>query len=183
MRDYERKILLRETEELSKTLDRDTAFGASLGRVGQLLRALMRLLGGEDAASLPPMTSIPASPAPTPSGSTLTTPHLQSHIINSLELTENESGEGGEEDDEESADARDTQLAAAEWALERECELARLQMENNLLKHLWAEHEGVVKAAELPPLPSLVKVPPRAKKVLGGKEIGPFGMFKKFLDT
>ncbi|KAJ3551535.1 hypothetical protein NM688_g4644 [Phlebia brevispora] len=32
MREYERKILARETEELSKQLDRDTAFSASLGR-------------------------------------------------------------------------------------------------------------------------------------------------------
>ena len=92
-----------------------------------------------------------------------------------------------EEDEEEPVDEREAQLAAGEWALERECELARLELENGMLTQLVAEHEGVVSATsgaevrELPRLSTLPKLPARLKKrQLGGKDIGPFGMYKKY---
>ena len=175
MRDYERKILLRETEQLSKTLDRDTSLSASLHRLSQLLRAVMRSLHGEDPDSMP--TPSPNPPLP----DTPTALQPQHHIINSLEI------DAEEEDEEEPVDEREAQLAAAEWALERECELARLELENRMLTQLVAEHEGVVSATsgaevrELPRLSALPKLPARLKKrQLGGKDIGPFGMFKKY---
>ncbi|KAF7791408.1 hypothetical protein EIP86_002424 [Pleurotus ostreatoroseus] len=209
MREYERKILLRETEELSKQLDRDTAFSTSLGRVGRLLRALMRMIGGEDSLSMPPTTMTPSENG-VASTSSLLLPHQ--HIINALELEqehESESYPDHEAETETDATAesssqapsegaesrvvawqqaqdRETQLAAAEWALERECELARLELENRLLRQLVAEHEGVVTATSgsgVPKeLPTLPRLPARARKgQLGGKDVGPFGMYKSGL--
>ena len=95
MREYERKLLLRETEELSRSLDQSTALSSSLGRMGELLRVLMRTLGGEDAHLVP--ASILAASSETETGTstvdiTTTVGHMavgqhpQKRIINSLEL-------------------------------------------------------------------------------------------------
>ncbi|THG96167.1 hypothetical protein EW026_g5619 [Hermanssonia centrifuga] len=157
MREYERKLLLRETEELSKALERSTHFSTSLGRIGGALRAIMRALGGEDPS------------------------------FNSLEL-DIQTNENGKQT---TADERESELAAAEWALERECELTRLEQENRLLKQLAMEHAGIFASGnlvgggdgirELPKLPVILKVPARTRKgKLGGKGVGPFGMYKKF---
>lgn len=197
MREYERKILQRETEEISKQLDRDTAFSLSLGRVGRLLRALMRIIGGEDASSMPPpvIASSESGIASTSSSG------FHQHIINAIELEQESEPEANAEtdtdaDEQEEAEGsesrgaprqrpedREAQLAAAEWSLERECELARLELENRLLRHLIAEHEGALAATSEPgvprELPSLPRPPTRMRKgQLGGKDVGPFGMYK-----
>jgi hypothetical protein len=179
VRDYERKILLQETEELARSLDQTTTFSVHLGRVCELLRSTMRLLGGEDYSAIPPPADAPSSPY------TLVFPRDR-HITNSLEAdTEN-----GEED--MTVSDRERQLAAAEYALERECELARLEQENAMLRQLVAEHmqlEGEKKpagSALVPELPKLSNVPMVAartlKNRLGGRDIGPFGIRKKFDD-
>lgn len=199
MRDYERKILQRETEEISKQLDRDTAFSLSLGRVGRLLRALIRIIGGEDASSMPP----PSIMSPESGIASTSSSGFHQHIINAIELEQESEPEANAEtetdadiDNQEQAEGsesrgairqqpvdREAQLAAAEWSLERECELARLELENRLLRHLIAEHEGVLAAtseAGVPrELPSLPRLPTRMRKgQLGGKDVGPFGMYK-----
>ncbi len=179
MREYERKLLLRETEELSKALERSTHFSTSLGRIGGALRAIMRALGGEDPSCMPDSSSNNSSPT--------TSSILQKHVVNSLEL-DIQTNENGKQT---TADERESELAAAEWALERECELTRLEQENRLLKQLAMEHAGIFASGnlvgggdgirELPKLPVILKVPARTRKgKLGGKGVGPFGMYKKF---
>ena len=91
---------------------------------------------------------------------------------------------------------KEAQLIAADWALERECELARLERENEMLRQLLQEREkldlvtatsganvklpGEENAPRLE-LPRLTTLPKRAfKGRLGGKDIGPYGMYKKF---
>lgn len=90
---------------------------------------------------------------------------------------------------------KEAQLIAADWALERECELARLEQENAILRHLVQEREKLdrvsassganatspmgesVPRLELPRLSSLPKRTFKGR--LGGKDIGPFGVYKK----
>lgn len=173
VRDYERKILLRETEELSRALSQSTTFSSHLGRVGELLRSVMRTLGGEDTDLVPPPPD-PSSSAP-----------------NNRDEQSTESSEAANSSDDAAADAKyEAELAAAEWALERESELARLEQENALLRQLAAEHfnqtsdtgsSGSGPLPELPRLSNLPKVPARTLKgKLGGRDVGPFGMYKKF---
>ncbi|KAI0755415.1 hypothetical protein BC629DRAFT_1296847 [Irpex lacteus] len=139
VREYERKILALETEELTRALSQTTDFSSHLGRVCELLRSVMRVLGGED-------------------------PSIQ--VVSD----------------------RERQLAAAEYALERESELARLEQENAFLRQLAAEHfqleQSAQKPASIPELPKLSNLPKSAartmKEKLGGKDIGPFGKWKKF---
>ena len=90
---------------------------------------------------------------------------------------------------------KEAQLIAADWALERECELARLERENAVLRQLIQEREKLDRVTAtsganvttpvgeyLPrlELPKLSLLPKRTYKgKLGGRDIGPFGVFKK----
>ncbi|KAI0795359.1 hypothetical protein BC629DRAFT_1286659 [Irpex lacteus] len=140
VREYERKILALETEELTRALSQTTDFSSHLGRVCELLRSVMRVLGGEDPSIVPP-----------PSDSQPSEPNTF-------------------------------------YALERESELARLEQENAFLRQLAAEHfqleQSAQKPASIPELPKLSNLPKSAartmKEKLGGKDIGPFGKWKKF---
>ncbi|KAI0684923.1 hypothetical protein BC835DRAFT_1421790 [Cytidiella melzeri] len=178
VRDYERKILLHETEELSRALSHSSTFSVHLGRVCELLRSIMRVLGGEDPSVLP-------QPSETPSAPSALFSIRDRHIVNSLEVNVNDD-EGGQPISD-----RELQLAAAEYALERESELARLEQENAFLRQLAAEHllqdphksssGSTTPVPELPKLSNLPKVPARTfKGKLGGRDVGPFGMYKKF---
>lgn len=156
----------------------------SLGRLGTLLRSVMRVLTGEDSESPPFLNALAAaSEEKEPStSSAYVAPVLSipaSHEINSLEASE------GPID----AD-KDKQLAAAEWSLERECELARLEQENEHLRRLLAEHIGVnpvsgtsepsTNIQEFPKLSGIPMVAARTQhSQLGGREVGPFGIYKK----
>ncbi|KAI0338956.1 hypothetical protein BDW22DRAFT_1362290 [Trametopsis cervina] len=175
VREYERKILLRETEEFARVLAQTTDFSTHLGRVGELLRTIVRVLGGEDPSTVPTSSTSPFSP------SNLVSIHDR-HVVNSLEVNAGE-------DQEETVAEREAQLAAAEWALDREAELARLEQENAWLRQLAAEHlqqSSTRQSSEstpmaLPKLSSLPKVPARTfKGKLGGRDVGPFGKHKKF---
>lgn len=179
-REYETKILIRETEELAQALAASSSMSTSLGRLGTLLRTVMRVLTGEDAESPPFLEALAAaSESENDASSSSTIPSIRtitaSHEINSLEACE------GPID----AD-KDKQLAAAEWSLERECELARLEQENEHLRRLLAEHVGVsstTSTSSLPEFPKLSGIPKVAARThqsqLGGREVGPFGIFKK----
>lgn len=225
MREYERKLLLRETEELSRSLDQSTALSSSLGRMGELLRVLMRTLGGEDAHLVP--ASILAASSETETGTstvdiTTTVGHMavgqhpQKRIINSLELepppspveptssfstssASTDSSDGSIFSDvADTLTDREAQLAAADWALERECELARLERENAVLRQLVEEQAKLSRvgqddeqaardratAAAMLQLPKLNSLPKRATRgKLGGRDIGPYGMYKNFEES
>lgn len=175
VREYERKILALETEELTRALSQTTDFSSHLGRVCELLRSVMRVLGGEDPSIVPP----PSDSQPSEPNAFVTI--RDRHIVNSLEVNDDGS-------EEQIVSDRERQLAAAEYALERESELARLEQENAFLRQLAAEHfqleQSAQKPASIPELPKLSNLPKSAartmKEKLGGKDIGPFGKWKKF---
>lgn len=50
IREYESKLIARESEDLLRALSASTAQSAALGRISSMLRHLMRALHGEDAA-------------------------------------------------------------------------------------------------------------------------------------
>ena len=50
IREYEHKLLVRETEELVRALSASSSLSTSLGRLGSLLRSVMRTLNGEEDA-------------------------------------------------------------------------------------------------------------------------------------
>ncbi|KAI0055310.1 hypothetical protein BV25DRAFT_1833258 [Artomyces pyxidatus] len=107
IRDFESRILARETAEQEQQLAASTTFFESLTRVSRLLRQTMRAIGGEDATAPPPSYR----------------EHLESQPEYEYALDEGEWDE----------------VVAAEWALERECELARLEKENEMLRRLAGE--------------------------------------------
>ncbi|KAI0786848.1 hypothetical protein C8Q75DRAFT_807939 [Abortiporus biennis] len=175
VREYEQKLLIRETEELARSLSSSTTLSMSIARLGKLLRTIMRTVHGEDPDSMPSQDSSALDPA-------TSSPRTAPYQMNSLEAIE------GPIDSE-----TDRQLAAAEWSLERESELARLEEENEHLKRLLAEHAGIKatngttgssKLAELPKLTSIPKVQARTLHTqLGGRDVGPYGTYKKFSES
>lgn len=100
IREYEARLLAKESENLLHILSSATAESISLGRISAALRSLLRVLNGEDAPS-------PASPSPPP-GTNNSAPG---------------DFEFGRREDKD-------------WALERECELSRLERENAVLRRL-----------------------------------------------
>lgn len=131
IREYETKILIRETEELVKLLESTTSQSSSLTTLGVTLRMMMRSLQGEEPEYLPEDFDADGSASKDPT-------HIASSLslnlpsgVNSLELNETEVAQ------------KEKELAAAEWALERECELARLERENEHLRHLLTEHAQI----------------------------------------
>lgn len=236
MREYERKLLAIDTAQLHASLTQQTALSSSLGRVGELLRVLMRALGGEDPGSVP--TSVLANMVEAETGTSSTGTgigregeiditstvghmtigrHPQKRILNSLELevpssptpgtkalppTTSDPGtapapppNSSEPPDADTLNDKEAQLIAADWALERECELARLERENAVLRQLMQEREKLDRvtatsgadvqspASERAPrleLPRLTLPKRTFKGRLGGKDIGPYGMYKKF---
>lgn len=241
MREYERKLLTIETAQLQASLAQQTTFSSSLGRVGELLRVLMRAFGGEDPSSVPDSVLANMVEAETGTSSTGTGVgkegeiditstaghmtigrHPQKKIINSWELetppspmpgmnplppsasdsstTLELAPDSGDLPDQARSKAdiladKEAQLIAADWALERECELARLERENVVLRQLMQEREKLERvtatsgadvqspASEHAPrleLPRLTLPKRTFKGKLGGKDIGPYGMYKKF---
>ncbi|KAH9926078.1 hypothetical protein B0H21DRAFT_781358 [Amylocystis lapponica] len=157
MRTYESAIIQRETEALSTALSASDARSASLARAGRLLRAVMRKLGGEDVQVCEELVAAEAS------GAALKQPVLEAQqddkgegrSPSQNEETESGKGETGDADQYTQLEAElvededpDRRLAAAEWALERESELARLERENQELRSLLG---GVMKASSSEP--------------------------------
>ncbi|KAH8104827.1 hypothetical protein BXZ70DRAFT_922626 [Cristinia sonorae] len=177
IREYEQKLLIRETEELIHSLAASSSLSTSLARLGTLLRSVMRTLNGEDPDSVP--ESDPED---------LHGDHDPHRLYNSSTLTLTAPPDLVDAAIDEQ---KDKELAAAEWALERECELSRLEQENAHLRRLLAEHTGLQNAqadtaaagtlTELPRLKDIPKVQARMlQSKLGGREVGPFGMYKKY---
>lgn len=158
IREYESKLIARESEDLLRALLASTAQSAALGRVSNTLRLLMRVLNGEDAE---------AADTPSPGA---------------------KQGDVEEFDFEEKKD----------WSLERDCELARLERENSVLRRMlgmelheieadtkWnATDYAVDNSRLLEPRFGSSKHPHQPqpqKKVLGGAPgtVGPYGTYKK----
>lgn len=115
IKDYESRLMAKESEELAQTLTSSAAVSQSIATMSQLLRQTMRSMQGEDRAFAPV----------------------------------------GAEADDEWAEA-----AVADWALDRESELARLEAENTELRRLLAGHPAVRPLDEAPvsagaPLPDM----------------------------
>ncbi|OBZ68725.1 hypothetical protein A0H81_11079 [Grifola frondosa] len=147
MRAYESTIIQRETEALEEALIAENARSESLARVGRLLRALLRKLGGEDSYVCEEHTSSEGSSEHSrrsmPTSESSAVAH---HNDDSTRVEEGETMETGDEDTQrelefelEEEEDPERRLAAAEWALERECELARLERENEELRRLLNE--------------------------------------------
>ena len=221
MRQYERVLVQRETEALEEALAAGNARSESLARAGRMLRAVMRRLGGEDRGAYEAhlaqahgargrdassASSVPRQPSVAEMGDG------SDRADGEEEGADGEAGqarrEGVEEEEEvdvdralEEDDDPEKRLAVAEWALERECELARLEHEHEELLRL---AEGLLK----PPAPTVLQTrtagEPAASaseraeegsdehssfsqpqhqqgRLLGGSagSVGPFGTYKK----
>ncbi|KAG1852081.1 hypothetical protein C8R48DRAFT_725199 [Suillus tomentosus] len=159
IREYESKLIARESEDLLRALSASTAQSAGLGRISKTLRHFMRVLNGEDA-------EVADTPSP-----------------------EAKQGDVEEFDFEEKKD----------WSLERDCELARLERENSVLRRMlrmevyeveadnkWNVTDYAVDNSRLLGSRSgSSKHPPQPlqpqKKTLGGPPgtVGPYGTYKK----
>ncbi|KAI0632048.1 hypothetical protein C8Q77DRAFT_1123547 [Trametes polyzona] len=148
MRRYESVIIDRETEALKESLAVNNARSESLVRISRLLRTIIRKLSGEDiqayeayaqaqaraarssqsreasSSSVAGPSSTSQAGTPRPSDSQEDDTHGESLSIHDIDRLLSE-----EEDPEK-------RLAAAEWSLEREIELARLERENEELRAL-----------------------------------------------
>jgi hypothetical protein len=159
IREYESKLIARESEDLLRALSASTSQSAALGRISYALRHLMRVLNGEDAE---------AADTPSPEAN---------------------------QDDAEEFDFEEKK----DWSLERDCELARLERENSVLRRMlgmevheieagtkWnATDYSVDNSRILGPHPGSSKhtsqpLQPQ-KKILGGAPgtVGPYGTYKK----
>ncbi|PCH39765.1 hypothetical protein WOLCODRAFT_116172 [Wolfiporia cocos MD-104 SS10] len=207
MRAYEQVIIQRETEALEAALAADSDRSESLARVGRLLRVVMRKLNGEDVKVCEALTSTEAlgrsaqaGPSRLPSSATLGAAASGGDQADPADTTpENAPTDGAdpeldpETSSNEDPDMLQRRLAAAEWALERESELARLERENeelrNLLNGIW-NPEAAASRAAIPR--SEINVPSESGRMspaelsvrasqLGGRPgtVGPFGTYKR----
>ncbi|KAI0916784.1 hypothetical protein AcW1_007856 [Taiwanofungus camphoratus] len=171
MRDYESNIIQRETEALDAALTANNARSVSFARVGRLLRTVMRKLGGED---IQPCEDLMAAGGGAETARQGASANTSMTMISPLEVIDRYRGEDGGTGPEGNGENELTntyiqleaemseehvperRLAAAEWALERECELARLERENEELRRLL---HGVLNAntSALPSVPSTVR--------------------------
>ncbi|KAI0688879.1 hypothetical protein C8Q76DRAFT_635132 [Earliella scabrosa] len=174
MRQYESVIIQRETEALNESLTINNARSESLARAGRMLRAVLRRLGGEDVRvyeaheaylhALQHGGRSGQSSREASSTSTTSTAKPEERINEETDEgsegsrkdkgKERDDGSHPQEDDDagqsdldrilEEEDDPEKRLAAAEWALDRECELARLERENEELRALV---DGLLKPA------------------------------------
>lgn len=164
LREYETAIVQQETETLSAALIANSSRSESLARLGRLLRAVMRKLNGEDfagcetAMAVEEVTSEPVALASHPAD-----PSPNNAPSNDKDKAGIDAGEGAnpelqdEFQDDGDPDTLQRRVAAAEWSLERESELARLERENEELRMLL---RGVVNEETAPaPLPAVLHQP------------------------
>ncbi|TFK82671.1 hypothetical protein K466DRAFT_499875 [Polyporus arcularius HHB13444] len=156
MRQYESVIVQRESEALEESLVINNARSESLARIGRMLRAMLRRLGGEDVrvyeAHQAHTEAMAAGRSREASSSSQPAPDRR-EASRDAEGNGHDKGKGrmDETQDEARTDSPDAdadivededdpekRLAAAEWALERESELCRLEKENEQLRALVA---------------------------------------------
>ncbi|KAI0643120.1 hypothetical protein C8Q79DRAFT_207905 [Trametes meyenii] len=161
MRQYESVIVERESEALNEALAVNNVHSESLVRISRLLRAALRKLGGEDIQAYEAYTraqaratrsgqssreasgSSEAGPSSITEAGDASTPPPGENSPQEKGKQRDEDTPGGEPlpafsvdrllDEEEDPERR---VAVAEWSLEREVELARLERENEELRAL-----------------------------------------------
>ena len=166
LREYETAIVQRETEALDTALTANNARSESLARLGQLLRAVMRKLNGEDLAGCEAAMAADGAP-PEPIASTSRPPDAPStdipsddegkHDTDAADAKEDVDPELQDEfEDDGDPETLQRRIAAAEWSLERESELARLERENEELRILL---RGVLNESAPVPLAPIARRP------------------------
>ncbi|KIK95056.1 hypothetical protein PAXRUDRAFT_827381 [Paxillus rubicundulus Ve08.2h10] len=160
MREYESKVLAKESDNLLRALASTTAESISLCRISATLRDLIRILNGEEPPSRSPSTTGPPETNNSPSSE------------------EFDFGEEKEDDD---------------WAMERECELARLEHENAVLRRMlgldarpgYGAKTGAAGVSAIDQQRLSIPQPnggaPQKKIRLGGASgtVGPYGTYKR----
>lgn len=158
MRQYESVLIERETEALNESLTVNNAQSESLVRISRLLRTVLRKLGGEDIQAYEAYTRAQSRAARSAAQSreaSSTSTSVPEPCAASPETSNGESSgqdKGKQRDDgapeDESLPPADVdrllaeeedperRVAVAEWSLEREIELARLERENEELRAL-----------------------------------------------
>ncbi|KAG1872328.1 hypothetical protein DFJ58DRAFT_761035 [Suillus subalutaceus] len=159
IREYESKLIARESEDLLRALSASTAQSAALGRISNTLRHLMRVLNGEDA-------EIADTPSP-----------------------EVKQGDAEEFDFEEKKDwslERDSELARLERENSVLRRMLGMEVHEIEADAKWNVTDyGVDNSRLLGPRPGSSKHPPQPpqpqKKILGGAPgtVGPYGTYKK----
>lgn len=134
MRQFESYITECETEALSTSLTVENSRAKSITRIGRLLREVMRKLGGEDAQNTEKVDTLHAFAHPSSRIIERSRPEFSDPSFKGS-LEELEPDKEAELDVIEDKDP-ERRLAAAEWAMERESELAKLQRENEELRRL-----------------------------------------------
>ncbi|KAG8214546.1 hypothetical protein J3R82DRAFT_9607 [Butyriboletus roseoflavus] len=156
-REYEARLLAKESENLLRALSSTTAESISLGRISATLRSLLRVLNGED---------VPCPSSSSPPAETNNSP---------------------------SDDIDFGQREGDDRALERECELSRLERENAVLRRLLGldvrEPEYLTRSGSGGANPvdqQRLSIPRHSegtiqKKILGGAPgtVGPYGTYKR----
>lgn len=161
LREYETAIVQRETEALDAALTANNARSESLARLGRLLRAVMRKLNGEDLAgceaamaveetSSEPVASTSRPPDPPPNESPSDNKEDKAAADAAETAIEADPELQDEFEDDGDPETLQRRIAAAEWSLERESELARLERENEELRILL---RGVLNAETAPLAP------------------------------
>lgn len=145
MRQYESLLLQLESASLDENLASNNALSVYIARTSHMLRAVIRLLSGEQPEPEPPAIA---------SSSTSTF----SFEENNMRVTD-----GGTVSSSSILRVHphvSEALDPSEWALERECELARLEKENEELR--WLLKASEEDAQELPrSIPRLMLPPTR----------------------
>ncbi|KAI0333791.1 hypothetical protein GY45DRAFT_1244239 [Cubamyces sp. BRFM 1775] len=228
MRQYESVIIERETEALDETLAVNNARSESLVRISRLLRAVLRKIGGEDihayeaytraqaraarsAQSREASSSAAAVPSATVGETSVSHDEHAGGSSNGMDKGKQRESEAQEDeaplefnvdrllDEEEDPEKR---IAAAEWSLEREIELARLERENEelraLLNGLLKPNVPASSSTNAPPAPvpqdhpngtgedrepeqhTNIVPPPHSHQRLGGPPgtVGPYGTYR-----
>lgn len=146
MRQYEKVIIERETEAVKASLVVNNARSESLVRVSRLLRTVLRKMGGEDIQAYEAYAQARARAARTQS-------REASGSMAAASSSDPQQEDKGKQREEEAQDEEllpvsdidrllseeedpERRVAAAEWSLEREVELARLERENEELRAL-----------------------------------------------
>jgi hypothetical protein len=163
IRSYETQIIAREDADAAVALSNTTAVSEALTRLSHILRQYMRTLGGEPLASPDPPQ------------------------INVLD-TVGASSQSDRDKEEWERERSRAEGEAAVWALERECELSRLEAENEVLRRMMgllppvppasSQSEGPLGIGRGAPPP--ISRAPSALPVRGGlgSRLGPYGTFK-----
>ncbi|CUA72175.1 hypothetical protein RSOLAG22IIIB_00838 [Rhizoctonia solani] len=138
-RHYETMIIQLQAQTQAVVLNASTNHSQAVSRLSNLLRLLLRSFNGEDANF---------DPAALPDPRALCDPTHPEHAKALERLEALASGEplGGEPSDKDKNKDTETDPdeadARADWALEREIEICRLEQENDTLRRLLAIHTG-----------------------------------------